>query len=292
MWISAFHKTRRLHLQCADSSVHLWTEDWHLLANNLKPICESQTGYESYSKEEGRKKTFLLLGFSGWSGWALLRACSVGMNFCLSQWWGTRPILKSAACGVRTANCLKESDSGSKRRKLKKDCWMWAIIKDLNKKGQWPVKIVSLFVLTLFRISANILIHFSRSLDYLHKFSWRRPQFLKHSKEQVTVMSILTGLPHLFLLMSSYPARLTQYKGRTEKALLLWESYCQWWCYIVNCCHFLCARFLGTLLPLCAIKETSSHLVQSVCKVHCCNKCHSTGILTGCCPTALLVYSH
>lgn len=85
---------------------------------------------------------------------------------------------------------------------------------------------------------------------------------------------------------------LPPFKGQRDKALLPQESYSQWRCHFVNSRGSLCAQFRGASLPLCAIKETGRHLDRSVCEVHRCNKCHSAGIQTGCCSTALLEYSH
>lgn len=111
-------------------------------------------------------------------------------------------------------------------------------------------------------------------------------------------MPILTRFPHLFLLVSSH--RVTELthsqfyphaKGKVTKPYCLREVAVSGdvtlWAPEVSS-----MLFPGASLPLCAIKESGRHLVQSVCKVHCCNKCHSAGIQTGWCSTAVLEHSH
>lgn len=142
------------------------------------------------------------------------------------------------------------------------------------------MKILSLFVFALGFLQ-TFLIHFSKGLNYLHEFGWNRPQSLNaaRSRWQLCPSWRVFHIVSLDELTHSHKAHmqpgLPWCKGQRDKALLPQESYSQWRCYLVNSPGFLWAQFRGASLPLCAIKESGRHLVQSVCKVHRCNKCHS-----------------
>lgn len=121
--------------------------------------------------------------------------------------------------GVEAASCLKGADSGSKGRKLKKSCWVWA---NYQRPEQERTVICHniVAVCSHFRISPNILIHFNIGFNYLQKFSWR-PRSLKTARRRWQLCPSWQGCH----ICSSWRARtqsgLAPCKGQTKSPAAL-----------------------------------------------------------------------